>query len=195
MAKAIRCSGNSLPGPDRLPYIAWKKLGPLAIDTLHGAAMAMARSDFQQKIREAYQVEPGEDHPFNLGLLVCIPKKSCEQDPMHGDVYNAAGTRPLAIVDTANRILANAYRYRWEPTLAARVSKEQRGFLPRRSILANVIDVEEAAAEYHNQDDDPATFLFDFAAAFPSVHQTFLVRALEHVGLPPLCHCCRDCFI
>jgi hypothetical protein len=185
ITRAIKCSGNSLPGPDRIPYAAWKKLGPLAVDILFDAAAAMARDDFPLRIREAYGAQAGEDHPFNLGLLVCIPKKPVANHPEHGEVYSAATTRPLAIVDTANRVLANAYRYRWEPTLAAWVSPEQRGFLPGRSILANVLDVEEAAAEYYLTDEDPAIFLFDFAAAFPSVHQTYLIRALQHIGLPP----------
>ena len=185
VSRAIRCSGNSLPGPDRIPYVAWRKLGPLATDVLFDAARAMARSDFQVRIREAYEAETDGDHPFNLALLVCLPKKPVGQDPLLGDIYDAAGTRPLAIVDTANRILANAYRYRWEPTLAAWISPSQRGFLPGRSILANVLDIEEAAAHYSVTEEDPAILLFDFAAAFPSVHQTFLLRALEHIGLPP----------
>ena len=25
VARAIRCSGNSMPGPDRIPHVAWKK--------------------------------------------------------------------------------------------------------------------------------------------------------------------------
>ena len=46
-------------------------------------------------------------------------------------------------------------------------------------------------------EDDPAIFLFYFSAAFPSIHQTFLLAALEHIGLPPsaltavLYDCCR----
>ena len=137
-----------------------------------------------------------------MGLLACIPKKVDEHHPQHGAVYTAEGTRPLSIVDTANRILASACRYRWEPTLAAWVSPEQRGFLPGRSILANVVDVEEAATEFAMTEDDPSIFLFDFSAAFPSIHQTFLLAALEHIGLPPLAvvralyDCCRGvlCF-
>ena len=81
-------------------------------------------------IHQAYGLQEGEGHPFNLGLLVCIPKKVDEHHPQHGAVYTAEGTRPLSIVDIANRILANAYRYRWQPTLAAWVSPEQRGFYP-----------------------------------------------------------------
>ena len=46
ISRAIRCSGNSLPGPDRIPYVAWRKLGPLATDVLFDAARAMARSDW-----------------------------------------------------------------------------------------------------------------------------------------------------
>ena len=81
VARAIRCSGNSMPGPDRIPYVAWKRLGPLAVDVLFGAATAMAKADFPQRIRQAYCFQEGEDHPFNLGLLVCIPKKWTSTTP------------------------------------------------------------------------------------------------------------------
>ena len=57
--------------------------------------------------------------------------------------------------------------------------------MPGRSILANVIGIEEAATEYAMTEGDPATFLFDFSEAFPSVHQEFLLAALQHIGMPP----------
>ena len=67
-----------------------------------------------------------------------------------------------------------------------------RGFFPGRSILANVVDVEEAALQSAMAHDMPATFLFDFSAAFPSVNQEYPLRALSHVGLPlPALHAVR----
>ena len=110
--RAVRCSGNSLPGPDRIPYAAWRTLGEVAIDVLHGAAQAMATHTFSDDIRAAYGCGPHSSHPFNLGIMVCIPKRPSDHDPHLGDVYRPQDTRPLCIVDTANRILANAYRYR-----------------------------------------------------------------------------------
>ena len=133
VARAIRCSGNSMPGPDRIPYVAWKRLGPLAVDILFGAGDGQSRFSRADPagVRLSGRRRPHIQH--GTCSIVCVPKKVDERHPQHGKVYTAAGTRPLSIVDTANRILANAYRYRWEPTLAAWVSPEQRGFLPGRS--------------------------------------------------------------
>ena len=46
------------------------------------------------------------------------------------------------------------------------------------------MDIEEASVLAALQEDEAAVFLFDFAAAFPSVSQDYLLRALEHIGLP-----------
>ena len=185
VASAIRNSGNTMAGPDRLPYEAWRQLGDTAIDTLFAAGQAMELPDFPQAIRKAYDLAPHEAHPFNLGTLVCLPKKAVAHHQELGEVYQPEGTRPLSIVDTSNRILANAFRHRWEPILARWICPEQRGFLPGRSILANVVDIEEAALHAAMEQEEPATFLFDFSAAFPSISQDYLLVALRHIGLPP----------
>ena len=97
-------------------------------------------------------------------LLHCICKCPVDQQEGVGDVYEAAGTRPLSIVDTANRLIASAYRIRWEPCLASWVSPLQRGFLPGRSLLSNVVDVETSAVAAAMTEEKPATLLFDIAA-------------------------------
>eukprot|EP00972_Heterocapsa_arctica_P015003 2211371-Heterocapsa_arctica.AAC.1 len=37
VGKAIKMSGNGAPGPDGIPYRAWRKLGELGIDIIHEA--------------------------------------------------------------------------------------------------------------------------------------------------------------
>ena len=44
-----------------------------------------------------------------------------------------------------NRIIALAFRHRWQSRINAWVSKDQRGFLPKRSMLANIIQMEALA--------------------------------------------------
>ncbi len=51
--------------------------------------------------------------------------------------------RPINIVNSDNRMLASAIRLKIEPVLAAWIDPDQRGFLPGRSLLSNVIDIEE----------------------------------------------------
>ena len=54
-------------------------------------------------------------------------------------------TRPLTLVDVSNRIVAAAYKYCWEPQLGTWISSAQRGFIPGRSMMANVVQLEHAA--------------------------------------------------
>ena len=65
---------------------------------------------------------------FNEALLCCLPKAASHVDPEGQDCFLAEETRPLSIGNTINRILASAYRLRWEPLLAPAISPCQRGF-------------------------------------------------------------------
>ena len=49
-------------------------------------------------------------------------------------------------------------------------SYQQRGFIRGRLLIKNVLDVEEWAARYSFGWDEAALLLFDFSAAFPSIH-------------------------
>ena len=64
------------------------------------------------------------------------------------------------------------------------VHKHQRGFITGRSILMNVVDIEDHAMRVALHGTAGATVLFDFAAAFPSLSHDYLLEALELMGLP-----------
>ena len=113
---AIKVSGNTMLGPDGIPYKAWKILGQLAVDTLFDVAQTLSVGEEAALLREAYMHEElSEGHEFNASILCCLPKKRTGVDAEHGDYYEAAATRPLAIVNIDNRVIANAARACWEP--------------------------------------------------------------------------------
>ena len=64
------------------------------------------------------------------------------------------------------------------------VSQMQRGFLRGRSMLSNVVDIDTEAMTVSLRHDKGALVLFDFAAAFPSMSQTYMLTVLKHLGLP-----------
>ena len=103
---------------------------------------------------------------------------------MGWEYFAPEATRPLALVNCDNRIVAAAAKRRWERTFAAYVHPSQRGFLPGRSILQNVIDVDDAAMTISLRHASGAIVLFDFRAAFPSLSTSFLQCALELMGVP-----------
>jgi exonuclease III len=180
--KAISVANRSAPGPDGIPYKAWKLLGETAVNVLWRVARELQLPESKDYLQQAYRDE--ESCGFNTGLLVFLPKKPSKLDEFGNPAYTASDTRPLCIVDTANRLVANAARLRWEQNLGTWLAKEQHGFLPRRSMLANVVDLELSSMHYALKHQAPATVLYDFSAAFPSLSQGFLIRTLENLGLP-----------
>jgi len=80
--------------------------------------------------------------------------------------------------------MANAVRIRIEPILQRAVSPEQQGFLCNRSLLKNIIDVEDMMRIKALEGGFPAAVFFDFAAAFPSISQEYLLEVLQDLGLP-----------
>ena len=134
---------------------------------------------------QASDPEDTEDgHSFNLGTLCCLPKKPSGTDCALGDFFAADCTRPLCIVNTDDRLIANAARLRWEPIFNAWVSQMQRGFLHGRSFLANVIEIDYNAMTVSLAKATGALVLFDFRAAFPGVSHKYMEQVLTHLGLP-----------
>ena len=186
--RAVKMASKSAPGPDKLPCKVWSQLGSIGIDTLWAAAQALSCDDAENLLRDAYWDESdGNGHDFNLGTLVCLPKKPAGTLEEVGDYFTPEGNRPLSIVNTDNRIIANAARLKWEPILGAWSSKMQQGFIKGRSIIANLIDVDTEAMTISLKSDRGAIVLFDFSAAFPSISQEYIHRVLEYIGVPGPC--------
>ena len=81
--------------------------------------------------------------------------------------------------------MANAVRLRIEPFIDWIISHIQRGFVGGRSMLANVIDIEEAMLRCAASEERGAAIFFDFAAAFPRVSHDFLIDYFTDSGLFP----------
>ncbi|CAK0888681.1 unnamed protein product [Prorocentrum cordatum] len=184
VAWAVRVAQNSAPGPDGMPISLWRRLGRLAVDVLHDAAAGLSSPAAAADIREAYQDDPEGPGAFNLGMLCCIPKGAGEMDPAAGAVHSPGCARPLSLVGVANRLLAAAYKRRWEASLGVWVSDSQRGFLPGRSMLLNVIELKAGAMRAAAGSRQGMVVLVDFKAAFPSVSHGLMQVCLEGFGVP-----------
>ena len=137
-------------------------------------------------LSDAYRDRCGADaHAFNDALLCCLPKKPCEISPEFGEVYAGEDTRPLALVNTDNRIIASAARGCWERILEKDyISLHQQGFLKGRLMINNILDIDYNAMSVSLLHEKGALLLFDFKAAFPSVSHAFLINSLRSIGLP-----------
>ena len=194
ISSAISCTSTSAPGPDGIPYVAWRRLGSLGCDVLFEAAQVLEAEDGRRHLEDACPLDENGQSDFNAATMVFLPKK----DPLiseSGVAYTTAGDlRPLSIVNTDNRLLANALRLRIEPLLAQAISSLQQGFLPGRSLLKNVLDTDSAMRECAFRAPSSAAIFFDFRlhsyqfpTAFCSVHWSLLVSQRRSAALSLVC--------
>ena len=176
--KALQLSNNSAPGPDGVPYAAWRRLGDTAVDILYDAFGELCGEDAEERLQV--------DCPnFNESLLIFLPKKAVGRTVDGNDVFEPGGVRPLNVTNTDNRLLASAVRLVLEPLLGPLITEDQRGFIPGRSMIANLLDVDEAMITQAAQAEGARVLFFDFAAAFPSIEHTLLHEIFRSLGCPP----------
>jgi exonuclease III len=185
--KAIRTSPNTAAGPDGIPFAAWRRLGGTGENILADVARTLQSDEGCEKLQQDYAT-PEEQvqgtHSYNRGLLVLLPKKPTGAHAELGEYYAAGDTRPLSIVNCDNRLLANAVRIRVEPIFETWISSMQQGFLPGRSLLSNVMDVDHALRSTAVSQQNGAGIFFDFRAAFPSLSHKCLHKVLEELPVP-----------
>ena len=103
--EAISESTDSAPG---LPARVWKALCKLAAPILHRVICEMLRTS----PKELRKKGPHSNEVF----LSCLGKKRLFTEQC-GHVFAPSGTRPISIVNSDNRILANAWRSKLSPII------------------------------------------------------------------------------
>ena len=183
--KAIQCSNNSCPGPDAIPFGAWRAMGDIGIDILWEVYEVTEDEAAEAIFVAAYadEAETGQ-HNFNMSSLVCLPKEPTGEDPVKGAYYKPQSTRPLSIVDCDNRLVASAMRIRWEKQLRYFIRDRQQGFLKQRSMMRNLLEVDTAMLCSALASEKSATIFLDFEAAFPSITQEYTFEVLKNCGVP-----------
>jgi hypothetical protein len=172
---AVKLSNNSSPGPDGIPYAAWRKAGRQALVILTAAVAEIQADDFDENTLP---------EGFNTSYLCCLLKKPSGTDQAKGDYFLPGATRPLSLVNTDNRLIASAVRIAIEDRVAQLVSDIQKGFIRGRKMLQNVLDIEIHSMKVSLSGPDGAIILFDFEAAFPSISQDYLLDMLTRRNLP-----------
>ena len=174
MTEVINATSNSAPGPDGIPFQAYKATSDTSSAVLH-------------KVVKELLSNPSltlPDH-FNAAILVLLPKKPSFVDPLKGDVYSPENMRPLSIVNTYNRIIANSLRLTLEKLADNFISHKQRGFMKGRLITENLVDIDYASHQIRIKGSRGALVLFDFKAAFPSINHHYMWSTLAKCGVPP----------
>ena len=77
IAQAIKQSSNTAPGPDGIPCRAWRALGNLTIDILHGVSSTLTLCGAHAILKkDCHDEGTGEQHLYNVSTLVCLTKKA-----------------------------------------------------------------------------------------------------------------------
>ena len=160
--RAINKSNDSAPGPDGVPFAAWRAVAPLAAPLLYSALQAMLRGQLPP---------PG----FNLGTLFLIPKK------LTGVISD---TRPISVTNTDNRILASVMASAIMPAVSAFVCPAQRGFLAGKSGDSHVVNINKLFYDSIRNKTSNLLFLLDTAKAFDSVDHTWIEAVLAKAAFP-----------
>ena len=166
---------NSSPGKDGIPFKAWRKTVDIAAKALYEVFLEIVGDNGMEKVRNEWDT-------FNESVMVFLPKKTIGVNADGVEMFTAKNMRPLSISNTDNRIFCSAVRLHVEPRTSHTISRAQRGFVKGRSMLSNVIDVDEAMMEVALTEDNPAAFLFDFEAAFPSIDHSYILDVLTARG-------------
>ena len=112
---------------------------------------------------------------FNLGLGVFIPKV-LDNTPEN--------TRPIAMTNTDNRLLAKTVASYILPSLAETLSVNQSAIIPGRDITDNIQAVTSAFYASLSKRSQMAILLTDFTKAFDSLHHSFLLKVLKKMEFP-----------
>ncbi len=133
--KRLRDSGT---GPDGLPYSAWAATGQRGTDTLRGAGDVLNSVPDDSLERDSFLLE------FNASFIHFAPKGEEEAD-VHEVIRNEMDARPLSLKNTDNKIITGAHVVPFRAFAKNHTHKYQRGFVPGRNFLGNVVDLDAAA--------------------------------------------------
>lgn len=170
LQRAAQAATDSCPGPDGLPYSAWRNAPPSMWSTLCEVGHRMSGG--------------GRGSPA-LGASVthCIPKAETYEEARRPT--RPGGTRPLTMMQTSANILALTANEFLGSVAEQTVASNPRGFVQGRRMETNTLEVGagliEGSIVARGRSAAP---LLDFAAAFPSLRHRWIVAVLHRMKIP-----------
>ena len=168
VACAIKRDKHSSPGLDGLPYCAWASAGTFGTQTLY-LVMLHLMSGLMMPVG------------FNFSLVVFVPKGE-EPDEL-SIVREPCNTRPLSLKSCDNKVICAVVNFAIRTPLATHACPVQRGFIPGRQLVSNVVDLDVYGRIHGMQpvDSDPSLIsLYVRLCCGVPQHVAHLDRSLSH---------------
>ena len=162
--KAIRMAPATSPGPDGVPFSAFKAnielAAPIILDVCHFLG-----------------VERGAEAlgSFNNAILFLLPKK---------ETHDVADTRPISVNNAGNRIVARVLFLAVAEASQKLIGDYQRMFLPGRRMIDHLRDLNTNYYDKVQANLDYFILFMDNAKAFDSIHHDFILATLAKQGFP-----------
>ena len=160
----VKC-GNTSVGPDKLPYMFFRKLTPFGLE------------HFLKVINQLW-VEGHFPDSWRESIIIPILKKDKHStDP--------ASYRPISLSSCASKIVERMVNNRIRVYLESqhKLSQHQNGFRPARSTADNLIHIIDTIQQgfFHNK--VTAALFLDLKAAFDKVHHKAILIKTHNMGI------------
>jgi len=162
--KAIHLAPATSPGPDGVPFSAFKACVELAAPILLEVCIFLG-------VRRGVEAMGS----FNEAILFLLPKK---------DTLEVDDTRPISVNNAGNRIVARVLFLAVADASQSLIGDYQKMFLPGRKMTDHL---HELNANYYLKVQEKLDYFIlfaDNAKAFDSIHHDFIVCALVKQGFP-----------
>jgi hypothetical protein len=172
--EAISRTGSSAPGPDGIPYGAWRAAPSCCRAPLYDILDKLISGD------SVYNIP----HDFNHSHMIFIPKGD-EPNDQNVVERGAGDLRPLNLSNTDNKLVALALNGRLSALCQTTVSQQQRGFVAERHLEDNVFQLEASAIALSATNHRTAASIFyDFTTAFPALAHSWIFVVLAAMNIP-----------
>jgi hypothetical protein len=160
--RAIAGSNDSTPGPDGIPFAAYRALPEICAPFLLEIIIDCAQ---------------GGSPPagFNHGRLFLIPKD---------DSYKVLSTRPIVVNNSDNRLVAKVMAAVMTPAAQFIIHPSQKGFVEGRVGAENVESLSESFYLHLQHKQQLHILQIDTRKAFDSIHHDYILLILSTVGFP-----------
>ena len=162
--KAIHMAPDTSPGPDGVPFSAYKAIVELAGPIILDVCLFLGTKRSASTINS-----------FNEAILFLLPKK---------ETLEVSDTRPISVNNTGNRIVARVLFLAVVDASQNLIGDYQKMFLPGRKMTDHLHSLNQSYYQKVQDDLDHFVLFADTAKAFDSIHHDFIIEALIKQGFP-----------